>query len=719
MSSQAHRTGGNDGVRRTAARSLFVRLELRAKIAILAVLVTVSTVTALDVALAYSAHRLIEDAHQSQARAIARTLAGAVALAPEGELPRYVRVLQQKLEASGDISGIRYIYIQDAEGSILAHTFKPHFPANFEETNWIDAAGLHDSHAARQRDVEIELGGEIIRATDVAVPAVGSEYGVVHVGIDRTSVDEQVNELRLQHLLVGFIVTVLGAALSVLLLSRVILHPLNELNRVVREFVASGDLTRDIAVSSEDQVGELAASIQAMLVKLRDVPREIQGSASELSTVSGRLGEAGELVENVADQITTKVVKATRSMDALGVALADVARGVAAVERVATHSGTVLGELAASGKHVTEAVAQLQRFGDNVSESLHDSGAALRVFAESVRTASSSLTSASGSMETMQASIGDVDVRARMTSDLSARAAQDASRGLEAVAATIDGIYAVERSASAAAKILIDLQNRAGQILPVVDLIDDIAQQASLLALNAAILAAQSGEHDAGFGVVAREIKNMAERTRGSTNEVAHLVGQLRGGVADAVAVTERSLRDVNEAVARGGAASAALNTILQSVNEARANVDRMSAVLGRHSESSSAFLGSVGEIMRGLGSMQAQSASLAKRAEQTAANGEKMEHLARGVHDVATQQLARMDELTKAVQDLVATIAELRAVKVRQGTEAEQVADAMQAIEGVLGTQAAAVQEVQRAIAALRAQSAALNRQVAGFRVS
>lgn len=706
-------------MRRTAARSLFVRLELRAKIAILAVLVTVSTVTALDVALAYSAHRLIEDAHQSQARAIGRTLAGAVALAPEGELSRYVRVLHQKLEASGDISGIRYIYIQDAEGSILAHTFKPHFPANFEETNWIDAAGLHDSHTARQRDVEIELGGEVIRATDVAVPAVGSEYGVVHVGIDRTSVDEQVNELRLQHLLVGFIVTVLGAALSVFLLSRVILHPLNELNRVVREFVASGDLTRDIEVSSEDQVGELAASIQAMLVKLRDVPREIQGSASELSTVSGRLGEAGELVENVADQITTKVVKATRSMDALGVALADVARGVAAVERVATHSGTVLGELAASGKHVTEAVAQLQRFGDNVSESLHDSGAALRVFAESVRTASSSLTSASGSMETMQASIGDVDVRARMTSELSARAAQDASRGLEAVAATIDGIYAVERSASAAAKILIDLQSRAGQILPVVDLIDDIAQQASLLALNAAILAAQSGEHDAGFGVVAREIKNMAERTRGSTNEVAHLVGQLRGGVADAVAVTERSLRDVNEAVARGGAASAALNTILQSVNEARANVDRMSAVLGRHSESSSAFLGSVGEIMRGLGSMQAQSASLAKRAEQTAANGEKMEHLARGVHDVATQQLARMDELTKAVQDLVATIAELRAVKVRQGTEAEQVADAMRAIEGVLGSQAAAVQEVQRAIAALRAQSAALNRQVAGFRVS
>jgi len=85
------------------------------------------------------------------------------------------------------------------------------------------------------------------------------------------------------------------------------------------------------------------------------------------------------------------------------------------------------------------------------------------------------------------------------------------------------------------AAILRQLAERAERIAGIIGGIEDIAEQTNLLALNAAIEAARAGEHGRGFSVVADEVRKLADRTTGSTREIAGMIEAVRGAAAEAL----------------------------------------------------------------------------------------------------------------------------------------------------------------------------------------
>ncbi|MFN3395573.1 MAG: phosphate/phosphite/phosphonate ABC transporter substrate-binding protein, partial [Thermodesulfovibrionales bacterium] len=123
----------------------------------------------------------------------------------------------------------------------------------------------------------------------------------------------------------------------------------------------------------------------------------------------------------------------------------------------------------------------------------------------------------------------------------------------------------IKSSVERTAELIRKLGGRSDEIGKILTVIDEVTDQTTLLALNAAILAAQAGEHGKGFSVVADEIKDLAERTAFSTQEISALIQSVQGEVKSAVEAMQEGLSSVDEGFRLAREAGDALSKILES----------------------------------------------------------------------------------------------------------------------------------------------------------
>ncbi|KFE64285.1 methyl-accepting chemotaxis protein [Hyalangium minutum] len=199
--------------------------------------------------------------------------------------------------------GVKYIYVEDPSGRVLAHTFKGAPPPGLLNEARISPTGLASEPEARRiLPVQVPTLQEgQARAIDVAVPLVGGR-GVVHVGISREHIEKRASELPREMLLLALVLVALSVAVAAVFV-RTIVRPLRNLTDVAAHIVESGDLTRPIHVTSGDEVGRLAKSFSQMVEKLREVTINLQQAADALKQSTEHLNQsAGEQAQTVSRQ---------------------------------------------------------------------------------------------------------------------------------------------------------------------------------------------------------------------------------------------------------------------------------------------------------------------------------------------------------------------------------------------------------------------------------
>src|SRR5580700_4553247 len=172
----------------------------------------------------------------------------------------------------------------------------------------------------------------------------------------------------------------------------------------------------------------------------------------------------------------------------------------------------------------------------------------------------------------------EVSGNAERASDVARHSVDVAHKGGEAVRRTIDGMNAIRETIQDTSKRIKRLGESSQEIGNIVELINDIAEQTNILALNASIQASMAGEAGRGFAVVADEVQRLAERAANATKQIEVLVRTIQTDTNEAVVSMERSTTDVVGGALLAENAGAALQEIEQVSNQIASLVQNISA---------------------------------------------------------------------------------------------------------------------------------------------
>ncbi len=250
--------------------------------------------------------------------------------------------------------------------------------------------------------------------------------------------------------------------------------------------------------------------------------------------------------------------------------------------------------------HVTEASTSLNRNVVETSAAIEETVSSIRMVSSNIGGLADTVNSVSSAIGELAVSISQVAGNAQEANTLSLQADTKARDGGKAVERLVESTREIANDIGSIVKKMEELGSASAQIGNIVEVIDTIADQTNLLALNAAIEAARAGEHGRGFAVVADEVRKLAENSAASTKEIGHLIKDIQAKTVEVVRSTTESGAKATTGLQMADLAGRAINDILTAVAEASRLIEQISTAAREQAAGSSAIVNSV-EMMNQL----------------------------------------------------------------------------------------------------------------------
>lgn len=517
---------------------------------------------------------------------------------------------------------VAHIAILAADGSIAAHN---------DESLWqqpISAAGLRE--ALDRQTGSMFFDGEIYHILIPFFSPQQTHLGSIDIGFPHRVVAEKVQETLAKTLVVFGVFVVIAIGATSLLMHIMIIHPINaivdlgghlaegnlvdvELSRfrgreirnlvgVFREIalyfqhitgiagsITAGELDCDVKVRSNHDA--LGGAIQKMVTYLALVAGRAvniaRGDLTETLQARSPSDRFGWAIQTMVDGLRSLIVRIRESSEeivATGQHIAALsAQNIDIVKNVNASAESMMGTmniLGASVQHVTGNMEELSTISEQTSQSVTQMTASIgRIAANATELQEHTRQTIVSLHDTVQ-SLDSVVENTDASQQLSQATTADALAGQQSVEHVMKSMEALQAAITEATDEIGGFAERSQAIDQVLDVIRNVADQTTLLALNASIIAAQAGTHGRGFAVVADEIKNLADEVTHSTADIAKIVHALQQDTQRVVHTIHAGAANMEQSLQRTQDARQTLEKITQSVRRSSDVVSDIAAAL-------------------------------------------------------------------------------------------------------------------------------------------
>ncbi len=547
---------------------------------------------------------------------------------------------------------------------------------------------------------------------------IGGKNRGVMMALDITELDSAKHGLQQSLVVTAIVVTALSVFVG-LLVATGIIRPLREVVATLREISAGGgDLSRELVVRTSDEVGELSECFNAFLARQREMVGRIRSVTEDLGEANEQIRSSSHEVMEGAVRQSQALEESSKAIEGIDEAAGGIAESTGNLVSSAEESSSATLELGATIEEIATQMEKLFSTVDEVSSSINEMSVASQEVAENVGILSSSTEVTVSSMLEMDASIKEIEENAVQTSKLASEAAEDARLGMQTVDETIRGIESIRQTVDRASDAIMDLGDQSSAIGKILTVIDEVADQTSLLALNAAIIAAQAGDHGKGFAVVAVEIRELAERTAISTREIGTIIANLQEGTQEAVVAMKAGSEQVHQEVNRSKASSVALDKIRSSTLKA---MDQVNGIV-RATEEQSRGSRQVTDSMNQVAAMLQQIASAINQqtsgARQLAEGAESMRDIAAHGKQSTSEQAKGSRQINESMEQIRSMISLIDDSTRELTKRSRDVVDAVGSVHKVAENNASRTAELDHVVETLTRLTEALEEEVGVFKI-
>ena len=584
--------------------------------------------------------------------------------------------------------GISFIGIINSKGTIVAHTERELWNTSLKDSN---------IYPSLQSEEQVTvLDEEFYHTLIPIITQAGMHLGFVDIGTPHSTTAAKVQKLIRQSLLLFICFLFIAFVAVSIFVHLVLMKPIRRLIAFGEE-LARGNL---IQVPLRDQSHELATLSQSFN-SISEYMQNIAAVSSQLATgviaddvqVRSRHDVLGQAIHDmlhylktvagvageVAEGKLTNTIRIRSEEDAFSRVLHAMTEGLRSLVTQLKESAHRIADtgnsIASYARQDIDIVEHVRQSAEEMSLTMHEMGKSIEEVAQNVDILSSSTEETSASVAQMASSITHIAGKAKSLTEQTDRtldflketvdvlkgvvSSTDESKqlshdtievariGQESVEQVIRSVETIEVTMAGAVESINRFAQRSEDIDTILDVIRNITEQTSLLALNASIIAAQAGTHGRGFAVVADEIKSLALGVGASTKDIAEIVQSLQHETKEVTHSIHKGADNVKQGIERTHQARESLQQILSSA-------ERSSLLVGNIADSLHGVMTNTRQVSAAMDEVDTMTDDITLATNEQEASTKQIDQAIALINDMSSQIQHAFGEQLEGVQRLL-----------------------------------------------------------------